>query len=59
MTRLNRAFGAHLVEVLTGQYEDPEGQAVYYRIPLAAARPGSNAAGDWLRSKQGPSPERR
>ncbi len=34
MTHLNRVFGAHIVSVLTGQYEDPEGQAIYYRIPL-------------------------
>ena len=25
-----------VVSVLTGQYEDPEGQAIYYRIPLGA-----------------------
>ncbi len=34
MTHLNRVFGAHIVSILTGQYEDPEGQAIYYRIPL-------------------------
>jgi hypothetical protein len=34
MTHLNRVFGAHVVSILTGQYEDPEGQAIYYRIPL-------------------------
>jgi acyl-CoA reductase-like NAD-dependent aldehyde dehydrogenase/4-aminobutyrate aminotransferase-like enzyme len=39
MNRLNRTFGAHVVEVLTGQYEDPEGQAIYYRIPLAPVTP--------------------
>ncbi|MDQ3340228.1 MAG: aldehyde dehydrogenase family protein [Myxococcota bacterium] len=39
MTHLNRVFGAHVVSVLTGQYEDPEGQAMYYRIPLGAIRP--------------------
>lgn len=39
MTHLNRAFGAHLVCVLTGQYEDPEGQAIYYRIPLGPIAP--------------------
>ena len=38
MTHLNRVFGAHVVSVLTGQYEDPEGQAIYYRIPLGADR---------------------
>lgn len=36
MTHLNRVFGAHVVSILTGQYEDPEGQAIYYRIPLGA-----------------------
>lgn len=39
MTHLNRVFGAHVVSVLTGQYEDPEGQAIYYRIPLGAFTP--------------------
>lgn len=39
MTHLNRAYGAHVVSVLTGQYEDPEGQAIYYRIPLGAMAP--------------------
>jgi RHH-type transcriptional regulator, proline utilization regulon repressor / proline dehydrogenase / delta 1-pyrroline-5-carboxylate dehydrogenase len=39
MTHLNRVFGAHVVSVLTGQYDDPEGQAIYYRIPLGALRP--------------------
>ncbi|HLL24523.1 MAG TPA: aminotransferase class III-fold pyridoxal phosphate-dependent enzyme, partial [Kofleriaceae bacterium] len=39
MTHLNRVFGAHVVSVLTGQYEDPEGQAMYYRIPLGPIRP--------------------
>ncbi len=39
MTHLNRVYGAHLVSVLTGQYEDPEGQAIYYRIPLGALVP--------------------
>lgn len=39
MTHLNRAFGAHVVCVLTGQYEDPEGQAIYYRIPLGPLAP--------------------
>ena len=42
MTHLNRVFGAHVVTVLTGQYEDPEGQAIYYRIPLGAARARSD-----------------
>ncbi|MCP4444497.1 MAG: aldehyde dehydrogenase family protein [Myxococcales bacterium] len=39
MAHLNRAFGAHLVCVLTGQYEDPEGQAIYYRMPLGPMSP--------------------
>jgi len=39
MTHLNRVFGAHVVSVLTGQYEDPEGQAIYYRIPLFGIAP--------------------
>jgi acyl-CoA reductase-like NAD-dependent aldehyde dehydrogenase/4-aminobutyrate aminotransferase-like enzyme/GNAT superfamily N-acetyltransferase len=39
MAHLNRAFGAHLVCVLTGQYEDPEGQAIYYRMPLGGLAP--------------------
>jgi acyl-CoA reductase-like NAD-dependent aldehyde dehydrogenase/4-aminobutyrate aminotransferase-like enzyme len=43
MTHLNRVFGAHVVSVLTGQYEDPEGQAIYYRIPLGPLRPDPDA----------------
>ncbi len=39
MTHLNRVFGAHVVSILTGQYEDPEGQAIYYRIPLGGIAP--------------------
>jgi len=39
MTHLNRVFGAHVVSILTGQYEDPEGQALYYRIPLGGIAP--------------------
>jgi 4-aminobutyrate aminotransferase-like enzyme/GNAT superfamily N-acetyltransferase len=39
MTHLNRVFGAHVVSILTGQYEDPEGQAIYYRIPLFGIAP--------------------
>jgi len=39
MTHLNRVFGAHVISVLTGQYEDPEGQAIYYRIPLGPIVP--------------------
>ena len=39
MTHLNRVFGAHVVSVLNGQYDDPEGQAIYYRIPLHGIAP--------------------
>lgn len=39
MMYLNRVFGAHVVTILTGQYEDPEGQAIYYRIPLGPLTP--------------------
>src|SRR6185503_3073845 len=39
MTHLNWGFGAHTVTVLTGQYEDPEGQAIYYRIPIGPLAP--------------------
>jgi RHH-type transcriptional regulator, proline utilization regulon repressor / proline dehydrogenase / delta 1-pyrroline-5-carboxylate dehydrogenase len=39
MNHLNRVYGAHTVAILTGQYEDPEGQAIYYRIPLGPIRP--------------------
>ena len=39
MTHLNWVYGAHLVTVLTGQYEDPEGQASYYRIPVSTMSP--------------------
>jgi hypothetical protein len=44
MTHLNRVFGAHVVQVLTGQYEDPEGQAIYGRIPLGAMAPDPTLA---------------
>lgn len=43
MTHLNRAFGAHVVCTLRGQYNDPEGEAVYYRIPIGPLQP--NIAG--------------
>src|SRR5207237_9599762 len=46
MTHLNRVFGAHVVSVLTGQYEDPEGQAIYYRIPLAPLSPDPQVKAD-------------
>ncbi|HUH05050.1 MAG TPA: aldehyde dehydrogenase family protein, partial [Kofleriaceae bacterium] len=39
MRHLNRVFGAHTVSVLTGQYEDPEGQALYSRTPLPPYAP--------------------
>ena len=39
MTHLNRVFGAHVVQVMTGQYEDPEGQAIYSRVPLGPLQP--------------------
>ncbi len=42
MSHLNRVLGAHTVEILTGQYEDPEGQAVYCRIPLSPLAPASS-----------------
>ncbi|HLU67268.1 MAG TPA: aldehyde dehydrogenase family protein [Kofleriaceae bacterium] len=44
MTHLNWVYGAHLVSILTGQYEDPEGQAIYYRIPLAPLAPGQGGS---------------
>jgi hypothetical protein len=43
-------FGAHVVSVLTGQYEDPEGQAIYYRIPLGAFAPDPAVKQDVLRT---------
>ncbi len=46
MTHLNRVFGAHVVSILTGQYEDPEGQAIYYRIPLGPLAPDLAVAED-------------
>ncbi len=60
MRHLNDAFGAHLVCVLTGQYEDPEGQAIYSRIPLppiapdpSLRRPGGATAGASIDLSQG------
>ncbi len=49
MTHLNRVFGAHVVQVMTGQYEDPEGQAIYYRIPLGALQPDPATKQDVLK----------
>ncbi len=43
MTHLNHVFGAHEVSVLTGQYADPEGQAIYYRIPLSPWSPAQKS----------------
>ncbi len=51
MTHLNRVFGAHVVSILTGQYEDPEGQAIYYRIPLGAMTPDPVVKQDVLRRR--------
>ncbi|MGE5184439.1 MAG: aldehyde dehydrogenase family protein, partial [Acidobacteriota bacterium] len=51
MTHLNRVFGAHVVNVLTGQYEDPEGQAIYYRIPLGALRPDPQGKAEVVRRR--------
>src|SRR5262249_37747194 len=48
---LNRTFGAHVVSVLTGQYEDPEGQAIYYRIPLGPIAPDPVVQQDVLRRR--------
>ncbi len=52
MTHLNRVFGAHVVSELTGQYEDPEGQAIYYRIPLGAIAPDEGVRGDRQAARQ-------
>jgi acyl-CoA reductase-like NAD-dependent aldehyde dehydrogenase/4-aminobutyrate aminotransferase-like enzyme len=49
MTHLNRVFGAHVVSVLTGQYEDPMGQAIYYRIPLGGFAPDPALRAEQLR----------
>ncbi|MEO8706328.1 MAG: hypothetical protein ABI867_40235, partial [Kofleriaceae bacterium] len=52
MTHLNRVFGAHVVSILTGQYEDPEGQAIYYRIPLGPIVPDPIVKQDVLRRRE-------
>ena len=39
MTRINHALGAHDLCVLTHQYGDPDGKALYYRIPLRGPAP--------------------
>ncbi|HEU0029326.1 MAG TPA: aldehyde dehydrogenase family protein [Kofleriaceae bacterium] len=51
MTHLNRVFGAHVVSVLTGQYEDPEGQAIYYRIPIGPIIPDPVVKRDVMRRR--------
>ncbi len=51
MTHLNRVFGAHVVSILTGQYEDPEGQAIYYRIPLGPIVPDPIVKQDVIRRR--------
>jgi hypothetical protein len=53
MTHLNRVFGAHVVSILTGQYEDPEGQAIYYRIPLGPIVPDPVVKQDVVRRRAG------
>ena len=58
MTHLNRVFGAHVVSVLTGQYEDPEGQAIYYRIPLGALVPDPVVKKDVLKRREERKPSR-
>ncbi|HEY4056455.1 MAG TPA: aldehyde dehydrogenase family protein [Kofleriaceae bacterium] len=58
MTHLNRVFGAHVVSVLTGQYEDPEGQAIYYRIPLGRLRPDPTVLAEVLRRRAEASADR-
>ncbi|MDB4960026.1 MAG: Aldehyde Dehydrogenase [Myxococcales bacterium] len=52
MTHLNRVFGAHVVSILTGQYEDPEGQAIYYRIPLGTITPDPVVKAEVLRRRE-------
>ncbi len=39
MMRLNRSLGAHVHKVLTQQYNDPDGKAYYYRIPVRGLVP--------------------
>jgi hypothetical protein len=51
MTHLNRVFGAHVVSILTGQYEDPEGQAIYYRTPLGPIVPDPAGKQEVLRRR--------
>jgi RHH-type proline utilization regulon transcriptional repressor/proline dehydrogenase/delta 1-pyrroline-5-carboxylate dehydrogenase len=41
MTRINRSFGAYEVDRLFGQYGEPDGETIYYRIPLGAWAPRS------------------
>ncbi len=56
MTHLNRVFGAHVVSILTGQYEDPEGQAIYYRIPLGAMTPDPELTRDVIDERRAADP---
>ena len=44
MTHLNRVFGAHVVAILTGQYEDPEGPGDLLPDPARRARARSGRA---------------
>ncbi|MCA9580174.1 MAG: aldehyde dehydrogenase family protein [Myxococcales bacterium] len=45
MERINRSYGAYTVQHLRGQYGDPEGEALYYRIPLRPRSPSSSGGG--------------
>ncbi len=53
MTHLNRVFGAHIVDTLRGQYADPEGQAIYYRIPIQQLVPETAGAASETSLSQG------
>jgi 4-aminobutyrate aminotransferase-like enzyme/GNAT superfamily N-acetyltransferase len=48
MTRLNRRFGAYVVNVLDNQYGEADAQALYYRIPLRPFTPPVEARRDPL-----------
>jgi len=45
MTRLAVSLGATEVARLSGQYGDPDGEAIYYRLPLGAFAPDPASAG--------------
>lgn len=47
MQRINRMFGAHEVVTLRNQYGDPNGAALYYRIPLGPLRPEQPSSSPW------------